>query len=214
MFTNATTTEISNFWSTLLIIDSSLRESSWVTVVKVVTIHLTSWNVALPPVVFADLWDFQWTLSKCCIIYLVWCQVRMTTMLLLQMCSVSHGQLLKNIAHHWSRNWKRILSFSVSVQHVKNTEMMVQCDECCMRIIYSKYKMKKEQRIKLQVVLNNFTYTCGSKLAERQLPAEFKYVEVQFYPICVYCGKDQPFTSNDVYPQCTDCIGKSPIHNK
>lgn len=93
--------------------------------------------------------------------------------------------------------------------------MMVQCDECCMRrIIYSKYKMKKEQRIKLQVVLNNFTYTCGSKLAERQLPAEFKYVEVQFNPICVYCGKDQPFTSNDVYPQCTDCIGKSPIHNK
>ena len=83
--------------------------------------------------------------------------------------------------------------------------MMVQCDECdecCMwRLIYSKYKLKKEQRIKLQVVLNN---TCGSKLAELQLPAEFKYVEVQdhvcgdpieklyysakFNPICVYCG--------------------------
>ena len=37
---------------------------------------------------------------------------------------------------------------------------MVQCDECCMwRLIYSKYKLKKEEKIKLQTDLDNFTYS-------------------------------------------------------
>ena len=108
---------------------------------------------------------------------------------------------------------------------------MVQCDECAMwRLIYSKYKLKKDQRIRLQRVLDDFIYTCGSKLIELQLPDEFKDVEVRdhscgepieklYYsakldPICIHCGKEQPFTTEEMYPQCLDCAHETPISKK
>ena len=246
MFTNATTAEISDFWSTLLIIDSSLKEG----------VQYTKKNVEK----CAGAMEFM---SHCChsshySFDILKCGIASCSLCRPVRLPMDTFKMLHHLPHpmpgeddHYApfadvfgrptteehrpslkqKPKKNSLPLSASVQHVKNTEMMVQCNECCMwRLIYSKYKLKKEQIIKLQAVLDNFTYTCGSKLAELQLPVEFKDVEVRdhvcgdpieklyysakFNPICVYCGKDQPFTSNNVYPQCTDCIGKSPIHKK
>jgi len=114
------------------------------------------------------------------------------------------------------------LPFYASIQHVKNAQLMLQCEECNMwRLIYSKHKLSRSQRTQLQQVLGDYTYTCGAKLVELNLGNSFKEVEVWdhlcgdpaeklyysagFEPICVYCARDQPFTCADQYPQCPDC---------
>ncbi len=75
---------------------------------------------------------------------------------------------------------KNTLPFYASVQHVKNVELMVECQECGMwRLLYSKYKLNKHQRTKLQILLEELVYTCGAKLSQLQLPDEFKYVEIR-----------------------------------
>ena len=46
---------------------------------------------------------------------------------------------------------KNTLPFYASVQHVKNADTTIQCDECGMwRLVYSKYKLKRDQRLRLQ----------------------------------------------------------------
>ena len=124
---------------------------------------------------------------------------------------------------------KNTLPFYASVQHVKNIEMMVECEECGLwRLLYSKRKVKKEARLRLQRIIEDHTYTCGAKLSNLDLSDEFKDIEIRthlcgdpierlyysanFTPICVYCGKDQPFTEHDIYPQCEDCSEKPAIH--
>ena len=132
---------------------------------------------------------------------------------------------------HVRRKDKSRLSYYASVQHAKNVDIVVQCDECNLwRVIFSKFKLKKEQRVQLQLLLDDFSYTCGSKLKDLQLPDEFTDVEIRdhdcfdpieklYYsaknePICVYCGQTQPFTSDDQYPQCDSCLLDSPIIKK
>ena len=123
---------------------------------------------------------------------------------------------------------KKNLSFYASVQHVKNAQLMVQCEECQMwRLIFAKRKMDVRKRRFLQRLLDDYTYTCGSTLAELDLGEDFKDVEIKdhacgdvieklyysagFEPICVYCGVDQPFTSQDHYPQCETCSSREPV---
>ena len=81
--------------------------------------------------------------------------------------------------------------------------------------------MTSDKQVKLQRVLDDFIYTCGSKLHDLQVPQEFENVEVKdhschdpieklyysvkFDPICIYCGRNQLFTSENVYPKCTEC---------
>ena len=118
-----------------------------------------------------------------------------------------------------SKQRKKSLPFYASVQHVKNAKLMVQCGECQMwRLVFLKYKLNTRKRQYLQQLLKDYTYTCGSTLAELNLGEEFKDVEIRdhacgdvveklYYsaelePICVYCGINQPFTSSDYYPQC------------
>uniref|UniRef100_A0A1X7UMC9 Uncharacterized protein n=1 Tax=Amphimedon queenslandica TaxID=400682 RepID=A0A1X7UMC9_AMPQE len=102
---------------------------------------------------------------------------------------------------------KNTLPSYASVQYVRNIELMVQCQECGQwRLIYS---------------------NCGSKLSELNLPEEFKYVEIRSHscgdpieklyyaaklePICIYCGKEQPYTVPDEYPQCSHCRDKPSV---
>ena len=128
--------------------------------------------------------------------------------------------------------WPQSLPFYASVQHVQNIEMMVQCDLCGMwRLLLSKYKVKMADREYLQRLLDNQSYLCGSKLKDLDLPDTFKNVEIRdhhcnveirdhhcndpiekllyysanFDPVCIYCGKDQPFTVPNQYPQCEEC---------
>ena len=45
----------------------------------------------------------------------------------------------------------KTLPFYASVQHIKNSQLIVQCEECNMwRLVFSKYKLKAAQRQKLQ----------------------------------------------------------------
>ena len=120
------------------------------------------------------------------------------------------------------------LPFYASVQHVKNIQMMVQCDLCGMwRLLLSKYKVKMADREYLQRLLDNQSYSCGSKLEDFDLPDTFKNVEIRdhhcndpteklyysasFDPVCIYCGKDQQFTVPNQYPQCEECSHNPPI---
>ena len=60
---------------------------------------------------------------------------------------------------------KRKLPYYASVKHTKNVELMLQCSECELwRLIFSKYKLKKEERDQLEVLLSNFMYACGTTL--------------------------------------------------
>ena len=121
-----------------------------------------------------------------------------------------------------SNHQKNSLPFYGSVQHVKNSQLMVQCDECSMwRLIFAKHKLTKDQRSELQLILRDNVYTCGSKLQDLELRDEFREVEVRdhacydvieklyysanYDPICIYCGKDEPFSSPSYYPLCNDC---------
>ena len=125
------------------------------------------------------------------------------------------------------------LPFYASVQHVKNCQMVIQCENCDLwRIIFSKYKLKPSQKQQLQQLLDNvsYNYTCGSKLKDLDLPEEFSNVEIRdhrckdpieklyysakFDPICIYCGQNQPYTVEGQYPQCENCFSLPPISKK
>uniref|UniRef100_A0A1X7VKI3 Uncharacterized protein n=1 Tax=Amphimedon queenslandica TaxID=400682 RepID=A0A1X7VKI3_AMPQE len=50
---------------------------------------------------------------------------------------------------------KRKLHFYATRQHVKNSNLMVQCSECNMwRLVFSRYKMSSADRMNLQLILN------------------------------------------------------------
>ena len=116
----------------------------------------------------------------------------------------------------------RTLPFYASVQHVKNSQLMVQCEECNMwRFVFSKYKVKAAQRQKLQQVISDYSYTCGAKFEDLNLGKEFKDVNIKdhscgdpteklyysagFKPICIYCAVEQSYSSQEHYPQCEAC---------
>ena len=60
---------------------------------------------------------------------------------------------------------KKTLPFSASIQHVKNVDVMLECEECQMwRLLYSKHKLSASDRRALQHALEDVTYTCGAQL--------------------------------------------------
>ena len=120
------------------------------------------------------------------------------------------------------------LPFYGTLQHVKNSQLVIQCDECGMwRLVFSKYKLKSQDREELQSLLDNYTFTCGSQLSELHLPSKFEYVEIRrhncydiieklyysakYEPICVYCGTVTSFTDNKSLPKCSSCQEKPSI---
>lgn len=119
---------------------------------------------------------------------------------------------------------KNSLPFTGCLQHVKNSGLVIQCSECEMwRLVFSKYKLKPEELREIQALLDDYVYTCGSKLVDL-LPEKFCNVEIRdhscfdvieklyysakYAPICVYCGVEEPFTDNNTYPQCSSCCDK------
>ena len=69
----------------------------------------------------------------------------------------------------------KTLPFYASVQHIKNSQSMVQCEECNMwHLIFSKYKLKAAQCQKLQQVIRDYSYTCGVKLEDFNLGDKLK----------------------------------------
>ena len=105
-----------------------------------------------------------------------------------------------------SKGKRKILPFSASVQHVKNVDIMVQCEECLMwRLFYSKHKLSKGERSALQVALDAITYSCGAQLQELELSGKlgdvyikdvrcYEHIEKLYYStgkyedICIHCA--------------------------
>lgn len=246
VFTSATSAEISDFWSTLLIIDSTLQQDTQYTkknfekhtAVKEFMLHCCQSShycfdilkcgqaschlckpPKLPPDVFKLLYHLPHPMPGIEGHYASFFDV------FGQATSEDHRPSLKK------RKKKNTLSFYASVQHVRNTELMLQCDECGMwRLIYSKLKLNQDKKKALIEILDQFSYTCGSRLADLHLGEEYANVEVKdhvcgdpietlyyaakFDPICIYCGQLEPYTCDNQYPQCADCSDKSPIFKK
>ena len=60
-----------------------------------------------------------------------------------------------------------VLSFSPSVQHAKNTGIMMQCDECSSwRPVFSKKKLSSPQQSTLQSILEDVSYTCSVSMED------------------------------------------------
>ena len=132
-----------------------------------------------------------------------------------------------------NRGKKKTLPFSASVQHVKNIEMMLCCDECGMwRLVYSKRKLNQRERKALQTSLDGMSFSCGAELQNANIPDEFKdtvfvrkiecsepieklYYSAKFADICIHCACDVPAWSDTepYYPQCDGCEGKEHIPN-
>ena len=80
------------------------------------------------------------------------------------------------------KKMKKTLLFSASVQcvqHVKNVDMMVQCDECGQwRLLYSNRKLKHDERWILVEKLNELIFMCGSSLEDLDLQGTLKEVYI------------------------------------
>lgn len=128
---------------------------------------------------------------------------------------------------------QKTLPFSASVQHVKNVDVMVMCEECEMwRLLYSQHKLNNPERLALQAALSDVTYTCGAQIQDLQLsgklaevyardvrcyePIEKLYYSVGRYElICIYCASDENLdVSDDFYPQCSQCSDKERVKKR
>ena len=100
------------------------------------------------------------------------------------------------------------------------------------RLIYSKRKLKKNEREDLQGALDGMSFSCGAQLQDADIPMYLKdvvyvrqmscedpieksYYSAKFEDICVYCAASvSPWSDTEPhYPQCSNCEDKQPIPN-
>ena len=125
------------------------------------------------------------------------------------------------------------LPFPASIQHVKNIDMMLMCDECEMwRLLYSKRKLKAQEKVEVEQGLNGQSFSCGAQLQDSDLPDYLKeivfvrklacedpverlYYSAKFEDICIHCfGPVDPWSDTEpFYPQCKACEDKTKIPN-
>ena len=68
---------------------------------------------------------------------------------------------------------QKALPFYASVQHAKNSGMMLLCEECGMwRLIYATRKLRASEKQLLEHALDGLSFSCGSPLQEADLPQE------------------------------------------
>ena len=111
----------------------------------------------------------------------------------------------------------------------------IDCSECQRpRVIYALHKLRYAEVLKLQVLIGDVLYTCGSTLQELDIegaessellskvfvranltcqnPVEVPYYSSDsFVDVCVHCASSSDFVSNvDVYPTCKTCFETEP----
>jgi len=70
-------------------------------------------------------------------------------------------------------------SFSASIQHVRNVDLMVQCEECEMwHLLYSPRKLSPGLRKQLSTFREDYTYTYSATLSDLELPDSLSSVGV------------------------------------
>ena len=94
------------------------------------------------------------------------------------------------------------------LQHAKNANILLQCDECeKWRLVYSLKKLTIVQRNQLMVALDGMSFSCGAPVETLDLPdglpvvfvrglscsdpTEKLYYSVGHEAICYYCGAEQ-----------------------
>lgn len=125
---------------------------------------------------------------------------------------------------------KKTLPFSASIQHVKNVDMMLQCEECSMwRLLYSRCKLTRQEKVDLNDAVEDLAFTCGAPIQDLHLPGRLNdvytrqihceepieklYYTAKYTPICIYCAQNVDDVPADQYPQCCLCKDK-PIIRK
>ena len=119
----------------------------------------------------------------------------------------------------------KTLSFTPSVQHARNTDTMILCEECNMwRLLFSKRKLTLSEHTQLESILEDVVYTCGASLEDLDLPGNLANVVVKdhkcgdaieklYYSanhedICIYCATTDDLSveeENSSYPICSSC---------
>ena len=130
------------------------------------------------------------------------------------------------------------LPFYASLQHMKNSGLMLMCEECGMwRLLYATRKLSAKEKRVVEASLDGLSFSCGSQLNEvdfdlpedllsivfvRDLqcsdPVEVLYYSGDNVDICVHCCTDIDTETNttpkEYYPQCEDCVDKDKIKRK
>lgn len=58
---------------------------------------------------------------------------------------------------------KKTVPFNVTQQHVKNVNLVIQCEECEMwRLFFSKKKLSPAFVLQLENIIEDVSYTCGA----------------------------------------------------
>ena len=100
----------------------------------------------------------------------------------------------------------------------------MKCAECKKsRVIYAAKKLKPGDHSKLQKLLKNHIYICGTSFKDINenpvahvkenlscsVPIETQYYGVDFPNICIYCGtaKNLRAIEAELFPQCKHCSG-------
>ena len=130
------------------------------------------------------------------------------------------------------RKKQSTLPFHGKLQHVKNCNMMIACEECGLwRLVYAQHKLSQSQRSLLDKSLSGMSFSCGAPLQELDLPPELKeavfvrnlqcgepierlYYTAKYEPICIYCAESVDDSNDENYPQCDQCMDKPPIPKK
>lgn len=125
------------------------------------------------------------------------------------------------------------MPFPPSAQYAKNVKVVLQCGECLKwRFLYCKYSLKRDQREKLEQLVEDLDYTCGSIFANIEAdedsvlnsvyvkanltcnsPIEIPYYTAGNDPICYHCGHENELQQNEKdHPVCLSCLnaGKKP----
>ena len=98
-------------------------------------------------------------------------------------------------------------------------------------LVYAKWKLKTQERNRLQWALDDMPFSCGATLQDAVIPTEVADVYVKkmhchepiewlyyaagFNDTCVHCGAEvSPWSNKELYyPQCQDCAEKPKIPN-
>ena len=104
------------------------------------------------------------------------------------------------------------IGFYASQQHVKNVDMVIQCE--MWRLLYCRHKLTVQERATFQSILDDTAYTCGATLDDLDLPDRlagvcvkdhscYDMVERLYYrgyePICIYCSS-KDIEDSTVFP--------------
>ena len=130
------------------------------------------------------------------------------------------------------------MPFNPSAQTAKNTGIFLKCSDCSKpRVLHSKRKLKQEESLLVEGLLEVYTYSCGANVQNISLddeeqravlekifvranlvcnsPIEVPYYSAGYENCCYHCGSDNNLIiSNGEHPICTGCKDKKKAPKK